>query len=279
MQKFEVAGHEPSLVPNGYSCTLCFSDEFDLPVLDRTKWGFRKHLFHKEHECWIEDEGIAFKDGNIIFKLVEKSGKYYCSQLQTGENWYDRPGIGDWNVAKFSEPKFQHKFGYYEVRCKMQKGDNWWSSFWLQSPNIGTMPDEKRAGVEVDIMESFFGNTYIPHWLHWGGYGADYKNQSTKPSPGYSTEADLITLDEGYHRFGVLWEEDGYTFYVDGKQDGPKLSGAVSHTEQFILLGTEAVGYRRYIPGIYKVRAQNIIKDDVFIVDYVRVFDCKKNNP
>ena len=25
---------------------------------------------------------------------------------------------------------------------------------------------------------------------------------------------------EGWHYFGVLWNKDGYTFYVDGKEDG-----------------------------------------------------------
>jgi len=71
-----------------------------------------------------------------------------------------------------------------------------------------------------------------------------------------------------------MWDEEGYTFYVDGKQSGRKLTGGVSHTETFILLGTEVVGYRGYVPGIYR-EAEEIraVKDDRFIVDYVRVFD------
>ncbi len=275
MQKFEVSGHEPSFLPDGHEYSLCFSDEFDAPTLDRTKWDYRKHIFHGEHKCWLEDEGLEFKDGNIIFKLVEKDGQYYSTQLQTGENWYDRPGGEGWGIAKFSKPKFLHKFGYYEARCKLQKGSNWWSSFWLQSPNIGTLPDEKRAGVEVDIMESFIGGSYIPHFLHWGGYGADYQFATTRAEHAFATSNDSIPVDDGFHRFGVLWEEDGFTFFVDGVQSGRKLTEAVSHTEEFILLGTEVVGYRKNIPGIYKFVDRKVVPNDEFVVDYVRVFDIK----
>ena len=275
MKKFEIENHEPSLLPDG-EWKLAWADEFDGNKLDTSKWDFRLHLFHKRHECWIEDEGIELDgNGNIVFKLVEKDGKYYSSQLQTGENWYDRPGQNpDWDVAELREPKFLHKFGYYECRCKLQSGDNWWSSFWLQSPTIGTHLDEKRAGVEVDILESFFGDSYIPNYIHFGGYGANYKFDTNNPTKKGATINDVIHVDEGFHRFGVLWDEEGYTFFVDGKQQGEKLKKGVSHTETFILLGTECLGYRSYIPGIKKgAESTKIVKNDSFIVDYVRVFD------
>ena len=38
MKKFEVAGHEPSLLPENMDFTLVFSDEFDGYTLDREKW-------------------------------------------------------------------------------------------------------------------------------------------------------------------------------------------------------------------------------------------------
>lgn len=277
MQEFKIDGHESSLLPEG-EWSLCFSDEFDAPELDRTKWSFRRHLFHKPHPCWIEDEGLEFADSNIIFKKVKgEDGRFHSCQLQTGENWYDRPGEKEiWSVAKFSQPKFEHKFGYYEVRCKLQRGDNWWSAFWLQSPIIGTHPDAKKAGVEVDVMEAFFGNTYIPHFCHYDGYGLDYKFECTMDEHRSAKYRDVIPVDDGYHRFGCLWEEDGYTFFVDGKQSGRKITEVVSHTETFILLGTEIVGFRDRIPGMYLDADKiNEIDDDKFIVDYVRVFDRK----
>ena len=213
MKIFEVKDHEPSLLPEG-EWDLVWSDEFDGDKLDESKWYFRHHLFHKEHKAWVGEEGIEFDgNSNIIFKMVEKDGNYYSSQLQTGENWYDRPGTkATWDIAPFRKPKFLHKYGYYEVRCHLQQGDKWWSAFWLQSPNIGTHPDPKVAGVEVDIMESFFPNTYIPHFLHWGGYGEDHQKDTTMEEKRSARREDAIPLEKGFHRFGVLWEEDGYTF-------------------------------------------------------------------
>jgi len=125
-------------------------------------------------------------------------------------------------------------------------------------------------------MEAFFGNTYIPHFIHYDGYGPDYKFACTMDEHRKARYSDATPLDDGFHRFGCLWEEDGYTFFVDGKQSGRKLTEAVSHTETFILIGTEIIGYRKSVPGVYREAERvNEIEDDKFIVDYVRVFDRK----
>ncbi len=297
MQAYEVPGHAPSLLPEGKTWKLVWADEFDGDVLDTSKWSFRRHLFHREHRGWLGEEGIEFRNSNIVFKLIEKDGRFYSSQIQTGENWFDRPAENvNWPIAPFSQPKFEHRYGYYEVRTKLQKSAVWWTSFWLQSPNIGTHRDEKIAGVEVDIMEGFMGNySYIPHALHWGGYGKDHQYAATHgfhAKNRIKRDRDSIYLDEGYHTFGCLWEPDGYTFYVDGKLSGGcKVSEGVSHTDQFILLGTECVGYRlpsgndaTYLPDelpeddanriwLNNAMKRNDYHGDEFVVDYVRVFD------
>ena len=74
-----------------------------------------------------------------------------------------------------------------------------------------------------------------------------------------------------FHRFGMLWDETGYTFYIDGKEDG-RIEQYVSKRPQFILISTEVNGYRHEnhqpTPESYEVTGK-----DFFIVDYVRVFD------
>ncbi len=272
MKEYKVDGHVSSYLPADREWTLVWHDEFDGDKLDTDKWFFRTHLGGARHQAYIED-AISFDgNSNIIFHLVEKDGQYYSSTIQTGENYTDRPN----GESKNAPQKFMHKYGYYEVRCKLQKETPWWSAFWLQAPNVALLPDPAEAGVEVDILESFYPGTYIPHFNHWGGYGAGHKWENSAGFPGWAKDEDRIpiSLDE-YHTFAVDWDETGYTFYVDGKQSGKKLCGAVSHTEQFVLLFTEAQGYRvapgyagepgTYPPGI----------KDCFIVDYVRVFDAR----
>ena len=78
-----------------------------------------------------------------------------------------------------------------------------------------------------------------------------------------------LSPDE-YHTFAVYWDENGYTYYVDGKEDGHNPS-PVSKVPQFILLSTEVNGYR--VGATASVEARLAV-GDTFVVDYVRVFDA-----
>lgn len=274
MKEYKVENHVSSFLPEDKEWELIWNDEFDGPELDTSKWGYRLHLAGERHKTYIED-AISFDgNSNIVFHLVEKDGKYYSSTLQTGENYTDKPN----GEGEKTTPKFMHKYGYYECRCKLQRENPWWTAFWIQSPRIASGESAEVAGVEVDIMESFQPNTYIPHFLHWGGYGENHKYATSSGITHMATEDDSITLpetDDGYHTFAMDWREDGYTFYVDGVQSGHKVTDAVSHTEQFILLFTECKGNRESVPGVEMTSELIMGLKDEFIVDYVRVFDAK----
>ena len=71
-------------------------------------------------------------------------------------------------------------------------------------------------------------------------------------------------------RFGLLFDETGYTFYIDGKEDG-KITEDISGHGEFILISTEVQGYRTetHMPS----KAAFDAVGDTFLVDYVRVFD------
>lgn len=275
MKEYNVADHAPSYLPDGYEWELVWNDEFDGPELDETKWDYRLYMMHKRHISW-QKEGIRF-DGksNIIFSPFEKDGEICSTQLQTGSNFMDAPiedpGTGKpfstgnpfvWPIGKLKEPKFMHRYGYYECRCKLQKKPGWWSAFWLQSPIQGATLDPSFSGIENDIMESFEPGVVTPHMNHFNGCGPDYKGISN----GKGAE---LSLDE-YHYFGMLWTEEGYTFYIDGKEDGHS-SDVISKREQFILLTTEINGYRT--EAFTATDEARLAVGDEFIVDHVRVFD------
>ena len=160
-----MAEHAKSLLPAGKQWKLVWHDEFDGTELDRTKWDFRLHLLQQRHKTYTDEGAVLDGKGNLHLKLIEKDGQYYSSQLQTGSNFMDRPGTifyeaetstkkekMCWPIAKIQEPKFMHKYGYYEIRCKMQTQRGWWSAFWLQSPIIGASLNPEESEVEVDIM-------------------------------------------------------------------------------------------------------------------------------
>ena len=211
-----MAEHVKSLLPAGKQWKLVWHDEFDGTELDRTKWDFRLHLLQQRHNTYTDEGAFLDGKGNLHLKLIEKDGQYYSSQLQTGSNFMDRPGTifyeaenstkkekMCWPIAKIQEPKFMHKYGYYEIRCKMQTQRGWWSAFWLQSPIIGASLNPEESGVEVDIMECFSPDGYVSHNNHWSGYGVDHQHIG-------SGGRKVKETPDGFHVFGLEWNEKEY---------------------------------------------------------------------
>jgi beta-glucanase (GH16 family) len=267
-----VAGHEPSFLPAGLDFQLVWNDEFDGLELDRSKWDFRLSMMGRRHPAWV-DHGVRLDGrGNVIFDLLVEDGRPVSAQLQTGYNFMDEPVqqttfLNDhlqWNIGKLHRDKFTHCYGYYECRCRLQsRTDAWWSAFWMQSPVIGASLDPAETGSELDIMECFASGEIVPHNAFTGGYGLDCKRMSVGGVRGLDPAA--------FHRFGMLWDEGGYTFYVDGKEDG-RITDYVSKRPEFILISTEVKGYRyeshQPVPAAFDAAG------DTFVVDYVRVFDA-----
>ena len=269
MQKFELEGHAPSLLPDELNFKLVWSDEFDGDTLDLSNWDYRLSMMGKRHPAWTDKGVILDGHSNAVFTLLEENGIPVSSQLQTGYNFMDQPVEqttfgGDhlqWNVGKLKENKFTHTYGYYECRCRLQNKFGWWSAFWMQSPIIGASLDPAESGTELDIMECFSENTVVPHNAFTGGYGQDMKRA-------YCGGKEVSTGE--WHTFGMLWTPEGYTFYIDGVEDG-HIDTYVSHRPEFILISTEVKGYRyaHHCP----VREALESVGDTFLVDHVRVFD------
>ncbi len=271
MQLYEVENHAPSMLPDGKEFRLVWQDEFDGDALDTTKWDYRLSMMGKVHPAWT-DRGVHLDgQGNCVFTVIEEDGRPVSSQLQTGYNFMDEPvektTFGEdhiqWNIGKLKQNKFTHAHGYYECRCKLQAKPGWWSAFWVQSPIIGASLDPAYTGAEMDIMECFYPGNIHAHNIYTGGYGLDMSHSSVG--------GDINVDKDTYHTFGLLWDETGYTFYIDGKEDG-KITTAVSHCPEFILISTEVNGYRNadHAPTAEARAAVG----DTFLVDYVRVFDC-----
>lgn len=272
MKEFLVKDHEASWLPEG-KWEMVWSDEFDGTELDRTKWDYRMSMMQKPWQAWT-DKGVHL-DGksSAVFSILEEDGKIVSSQLQTGYNFMDavvEPStFGNdqlqWPIGRLKKNLFTHGPGYYECRCRLQQMEGWWSAFWIQSPNIGSTDDPALSGVEIDVMESFHPGRIAGHNVFTGGYGHDSKR----------VKVGGTTVDETqWHRFGLLWDETGYTFFVDGVEDG-KITEHLTARPGFILISTEVSGYRRANDnctftgnGVAAARA-----GDTFLVDYVRVFE------
>ena len=279
-----IQGEAPSLLPKGVQWKLAWNDEFGGTTIDRNKWMCRTHFWGKRFRPFAEDfEGVELDGkGHVRLNLLRVGDDFMSPHLQTGSIAYDIPPQNPKSIWPFGpnrKPLFLHRFGYYEVRCRLPKYDGWHCAFWLQSPCIGAHPDPRRAGWEIDIMENYrqFTEGSIvcgPGWrdfhqeMNWLGH-YQFKIEPTQ---------------DGWHHYGVHWTREFYDFYADGKLVGRR-KGPISEVEQIIMLTTEAHGYRETCDaagGLEEASAWGGKPDkllfeaklpDYFEVDYVRVFD------
>lgn len=280
-----VEGRATSLLPEGKKFKLVWNDEFDGDRLDESKWSYRTNFWGRRAHWFAapEDGCVEVSGGNLRLRIRKlPNGQFVSPQLQTGELMWDIPHeknpSGFWPLSKRSKPKFLHKYGYYECRCRLQRYPGWWSAFWSQTESQGVTLDPGISGIEHDIMESFDPGEVIVGAFHYNGYGAEYKGfhipAEYDDPPVYEGKLNLALDTETFHTFGMLWEPDGYSLYVDGRLRG-RNGTAVSHVPQFILLTTETKWYRQNRmtgKGVPELEAAAAAGDD-FVVDYVRVFD------
>jgi len=290
MQTYELGDHADSFLPKGKTWKLVWNDEFDGTELDDSKWNYRLNFWGKPFPAFT-NQGVELDgNSNLRLHLVKNAdGTFSSPHLQTGSMTFDNPKDtnGFWPFGEHGEPKFMHRYGYYEIRCRFPKNDGWHSAFWLQAPGIGSHPNPAYGGVECDIMENYrlYTENLIVGGNIWGGYGKNCKGSG-------HFRWEHVETPDGWHYYGVDWAPDGYTFYIDAKLAGrispdpevrnPEynkdehpcggvLTGPVSQIEQFLLISTECHGYRK--DGKCTELLNKAVLPDYFEVDHVRVFD------
>lgn len=281
-----VEGESPSLLPADKKFKLVWNDEFNGNALDESKWCYRTTFWMRKAHWFAEPEdgAVEIKDGKAYLKIVKRAdGQYVTPQLQTGHLIWDYIHDNDkgfWPIKKVEEAKFTHRYGYYECRCRTQQLPGWWSAFWMQTESQGTSLDPAHSGIEHDIMECFRPGEIIPSCFHYGGYGANHVQFCCPPYVEGNKLAPSTIVDKAeFHVFGMLWEADGYTLYLDGEPRGAKIGTngkeRVSQIPEFILITTEGQAFRaNNCTGTATPELEKAYEaGDAFIVDYVRVYD------
>lgn len=279
-----VASRAPSLLPAGREWQLAWHDEFDGHAIDRSKWMCRTHFWGKRFKAFADDfRGVELDgDGHMRLNLLRIGDDFVSPHLQTGSIAYDIPSQDPksiWPFGPCPKPLFLHRFGYYEIRCRLPKNDGWHCAFWLQSPCLGAHPDPRRAGMEIDIMENY--RQFTENSIVCGPGWRDFRQEMNWPG---HFQFEIEKTEDGWHHYGVHWTPGFYDFYADGKFVGRR-TGPISHVEQILLVSTEAHGYREtggVAGGLEDVCEWggrpdkllfNVRLPDYFEVDYVRVFD------
>lgn len=249
---------------------LVWADEFD--SFDADKWaphgGWAADstgTFARKGGYWNTDMCTA-QDGNLHIAT-----KYY-------PDGYKGNGKAGWYSSGLdTHTSFSHGYGYYECRCILPKGTGLWSAFWIYSGDVGNIGNGGKDGAEIDVFESaYYSDKKFPNSvssaIHYDGYAEYHKSKKVCWS--------RITGNnpyEEYNTYGVEWNEDGYTFYINGVKAGKSDFGGASQMEEYLLLSVEVGGNNGVATASWAGPSidTNTEAPTDFIVDYVRVYEYK----
>jgi len=179
--------------PEGYE--LRFADEFDGTEIDETNWNIEvgpwpyngELEYYTRENAWIEDGAL------VIEARQEALGgrRYTSARLST---------LG----------KRDYTYGYWEVRAALPTARGTWSAIWLLLSDL-VYGGYLRSG-EIDVAERVGYDAKLVHATFH-----TYENNSVNDRA-ITAFARLSRKDDGFHTYGLLWEEDSVAVYLDGAQ-------------------------------------------------------------
>ena len=218
-------------------CHILFEDNFDGTDLDVTKWeripeSERENKPSTEKGIWRDDMSYTDGNGHLILKIQYVEGEgILCGAVQT-------------------MTPFESGYGYYEASIKFPLAYGISSAFSL----------EGETG-KLDILQSEASNN-----------GVAYRHSVTNDKSGLQTleasQQNFLNLYDGrFHAFGVLADESGYTFYIDGVESGHADASAIPNGR--LTLSSLAP---RTLGAATKACRDCLLQPQEIIVDYVRAY-------
>ena len=243
---------------------LDFKDEFNGPAnsaVDSSKWTLETGGWgwgNQELEYYTNSTANAYQNG--LGSLVIKAVK--LTPPLTLNCWY---GPCEYTSARIiSKQKFEGRYGRFEARIKIPRGQGMWPAFWLLGGDIDSVGWP--ACGEIDIMENIGREPTIAHGgFHGPGYfGANgVGGQYTLSSGAFA---------DGFHVFAIEWSPNRIEWLVDGHPyqtktpaDLPLGTSWVFDHGFFIILNVAVGGSWPGSPDGTTIFPQEML------VDYVRV--------
>jgi len=181
---------------------LVWSDEFNEPTIDKSKWNFEidgKGGGNGEWEYYTDlPENAFIKDGILSIQAI-KNGKDAQGKTHRFTS-----------ARMTTKGKFSFKYGRIEARIKLPTGRGVWPAFWM-------MPEDHvyggwAASGEIDILEliGHQPNT-VYGTLHYGGKWPHNVHTGDK------TILPSGIFNDDFHIFALEWEPNEIRWYLDGK--------------------------------------------------------------
>ncbi len=213
-------------------------------------WGNNELEFYTNKTKNVYQDGTGF----LVIKAIKETVKDGC--------WY---GDCDYTSGRIlTKGTLERKYGRFEARIRIPKGQGIWPAFWMLGSNIGTT-NWPNCG-EIDILENIGKE---PKTVHGTIHGPGYSGANGIGMP-YSSNQDF---SDSFHIYAVEWEPEVIRWYVDGNlyqtrtpKDLPEGAKWVYNHEFFIILNLAVGGGWPGNPDASSVFPQSMK------VDYVRVY-------
>lgn len=244
---------------------LVWEDEFD-HGFDTSIW--QGHYVYGANDtqlrdtAWWNQDQVSFTDDGCLKLTVEykengpKGAGYYSYGMETNPN---KNYSGD-------HTGYEQLYGYFEIRCILPKGAGLNPAFWLLTD--GMWDDDTDGGVtgaEIDVFETptdydedgkFFGSVF--HTVHVDAYGDAHRQEIQ----GWYYANDPYNT---FNTYGVEWNSEGYTFYINGVETAHTDFGGVCEVPLYLIISI----------GVNEQVYENDFLPSSMLVDYVRCYQYK----
>ena len=225
---------------------MVWTDEFDTPEMDTAKWEYNP----RGRATWSRFIATDPADRETVNKFGEGVYRSFCVA-----NPNPAPGNEMISGAIRSKGKFHMRGCYVEARCRTRAHTGNFPAFWL-------LPAASDKGWpvcgEIDVWEQIDDQPVAYQTLHHAMRYPDHPNSRKYFEPvGVDSTyvgCEIPDIDPGqWHVYGVEWDAEHLTFYIDGKEtytvENPHFS-AGSWTEdvtwpfdqEFYLILNQSVG-------------------------------------
>ena len=248
------------------SWKLVWSDEFDGDSLNT--------------DVWTRETGGSGWGNNELQYYTDRTDNSYVSDgtlkiVAKREN-YSNCRFTSARLKTAGKKSF--KYGKMEARIKVNGGnqDGVWPAFWMMGDDGTAWP---WCG-ELDIMEHANSRNYVEGTIHWNAGGSSYNTPynhifwGSYSVPAYYYYSDNNNGINGWHTYGVIWDENTIKWYVDNNiyltaylNDDNAYAFRKNH--YFLLnlaLGSNATGYTG------NIAPNDSFKSATMEVDYVRAY-------
>lgn len=234
--------------------TLSWADEFDGTNVNTSDWTFETGA-----TGWGNNELQNYTNGN---NAEVKNGVL----ILTAKKVNDNTTVGSYTSTRMiTKAKKEFTYGKMEIRAKLPSGRGIWPAIWMLGGNISDV--SWPACGEIDIME-YVG--YQPNTIH-----ATVHTTAGSGGNGDGSSKTLVTAEEEFHIYGLIWTEKEMVFYTDTPENVTHTYSPANKTEdnwpfykpQFFILNIAVGGSWGGAQGI-----DNSIFPQTMEIDYVRVY-------